>query len=380
MTSLPTTPPTPPTHLRAIVPAFSPMPSGVGDYALLLAGEMRRQAGIQTSFIVTHPSWDGESTVEGFPVHSLRARRPGLLAKVLAEDDTPVVLHYSGYGFHNRGCPIWLWRGLHQWRRRKDPRLVTMLHEISASGPPWTSAFWLGPAQHFIAGRIVVRSQAVMTSREDFAREADRFRRGRHPRARPLPIFSTIGEPESVRPLGERSPRVVVFGSASWRAQAYTFFRDSLEKTVAHFGAAEVADIGPPTKVLPRKIADVPTRAHGRLDAHEVRAVMGDALAGFVCYPADYLAKSSIFAAYCAHGMVPVAPDRRRRASDGLRPGSEFLLIGSDPPPPGDPARWQAIASGAHEWYRGHSLAATACAFLELMDSVAIRKPVAAST
>jgi hypothetical protein len=367
------------THLRAIVPAFSPMPSGVGDYALLLAGEMRRQAGIQTSFIVTHPSWDGASTVEGFPVRSLRARQPDLLAKVLAEDNSPVVLHYSGYGFHNRGCPIWLWRGLRHWRRRCKPRLITMLHEISASGPPWTSAFWLGPAQHFIAGRIVVRSQAVLTSREAFSREVDRFRRGRPPRSVAMPVFSNIGEPEISRPIAERQRRVVVFGSPPWRIKAYTHFLESLEATVRAFGAVEVADIGPPWRGTPRKIGQVPVRAYGRLESDEVLGIMGDSVAGFVCYPADFLAKSGIFASYTASGLVPVTPDQHRPATDGLRPGHEFLLVNQEGLP-SDTEDWQRVSDAARAWYAGHSLPATARAFLSLMDSVATGEPVTAST
>jgi hypothetical protein len=367
-------------RLRVIVPAFPPMPSGVGDYALFLARGFRDRGEFDSSFIVANPRWDGDPDHEGFSATAFPQRNAAALAKLLSEDDSPVLLHYSGYGYQQRGVPIWLWRGLRQWRRATNGRIVTMLHEVSASGPPWTSAFWLGPLQHWIAGRLVYRSTAVITNREASAGAADRFRHHREPLTRVVPIFSTIGEPTQVRPLAQRSRRVVVFGSAPWRIQAYTDYRLSLEKTIRAFGATEVADIGPRCGIEPKNLAGATVRAWGRLEADEVLAIMSDSIAGFVCYPADYLAKSGIFNSYCTTGMVPVTPDRRRPALDGLVPGKHFLLVGENPLCD-DPGRWQSVADAAREWYSGHSLEATTSAFLEVLNStVAPRATPATAT
>ena len=44
-----------------VVPTFPPVVSGVGDYALLLAEELRRSHNLHSRFIVGDPDWAGAS-------------------------------------------------------------------------------------------------------------------------------------------------------------------------------------------------------------------------------------------------------------------------------------------------------------------------------
>src|SRR5690606_40676615 len=90
--------------------------------------------------------------------------------------------------------------------------------------------------------------------------------------------------------------------------------------------------------------------------------------ARFVSYPANCLAKSSIFSSYCVSGMVPVVPDRNCPCLDGLKPGREFLMVGQTPLSR-DPAQWQVIADEARTWYSGHSIAATGLLFAEVLEN-----------
>src|SRR2546429_764945 len=159
-----------------IVPYLPPTLSGVGDYAFLLAQELRRAHGIVTRFIVAEPDRENgiekaesgkrkvESEVDGFPVHRLIQRSADELLRVLSADGmTPtVLLHYVGYGYEKRGCPFWLVNGLEQWRKgESDRRLVTMFHELFASGPPWRSSFWTSPLQSRLAARPSMVSDKV---------------------------------------------------------------------------------------------------------------------------------------------------------------------------------------------------------------------------
>ncbi|MFZ4728709.1 MAG: glycosyltransferase family 1 protein, partial [Pseudanabaena sp.] len=69
---------------------------------------------------------------------------------------SPVLLHYVGYGYAKRGCPVWLVDGIQRWKNLYPDRLlVTMFHELHASGtPPWTSSFWLSPLQKNLVTRL----------------------------------------------------------------------------------------------------------------------------------------------------------------------------------------------------------------------------------
>src|SRR5438876_10815684 len=102
-----------------IVPYSPPTLSGVGDYAFLLAQELRRAHDIKTRFIVAEQDRENsiekaengnrkvERELDGFPVHRLQQRSANELLCVLsAAGMTPtVLLHYVGYGYEKRGCP-----------------------------------------------------------------------------------------------------------------------------------------------------------------------------------------------------------------------------------------------------------------------------------
>src|SRR5262245_27172908 len=49
-----------------IVPSFPPAVSGVGDYALLLANELRKAHNLHTRFIVGDSDWAGSPEADGF--------------------------------------------------------------------------------------------------------------------------------------------------------------------------------------------------------------------------------------------------------------------------------------------------------------------------
>src|SRR5262249_21374532 len=46
---------------------------------------------------------------------------------------------------------------------------------------------------------------------------------------------------------------------------------------------------------------------------------------GFIAYPLDFIGKSSVFAAYSAHGVVPIVLSDKHGAFDGLQPVRHFL-------------------------------------------------------
>src|SRR5437867_482095 len=97
-----------------ILPRLPPSISGVGDYAYLLARELRATREIHTHFIVCDPFWEGAGHLDGFTVNRVNDRRPHELMKQISHCEMPaaLVLQYVGYGYQKRGCPVWLVKAL----------------------------------------------------------------------------------------------------------------------------------------------------------------------------------------------------------------------------------------------------------------------------
>ncbi|HEX8183377.1 MAG TPA: glycosyltransferase family 1 protein, partial [Blastocatellia bacterium] len=292
-------------RLITIVTGLPPRIDGIGDYALSMACRVQKDTGIETHFIVGDPAWDGPSSVEGFQVSKLTERSCANLLRMLAretESASIVLLHYGGYGYAMRGCPVWLVDGLRRWRNETEGRLlITMFHELYASGPPWTSAFWLSPLQKRLAASLAQLSDEYFTSSQHYAEMICKLSLGKHGKARSLPVFSSVGEPCSVSPLIERSRRLVIFGTPGRRAQAYRRSAAALNRICDELGIEEILDIGRAIDFDPSQMMRVPVKTCGELPQLEVSRYLSDAVAGALDYPVSVLSKSTIFAAYCAH-------------------------------------------------------------------------------
>lgn len=265
-------------------------------------------------------------------------------------NDAAVFLQLSGYGFDKRGTPMWLLRAIEE-RREYIKTLGVFFHELYAFGPPWSSSFWLSPVQRHIVRQLAETSDFWMTSREGSAQWLHRYA-GDKPHA-VLPVFSTIGEPDSLAQT--RLPRIIVFGSAGLRQAAY---RAAGEKLFAWAKRAslEIHDVGAP--VADERLSEILRTnnvvLHGRLDEQAVRCLMQDAQFGLLAYAVEYVAKSSVFAAYCAHGMCPVLISKNYVQADGLMAGMHYL--------PGVPdaetiSAAVTIGQTAWTWYQPHRLA-----------------------
>ncbi|HYG61970.1 MAG TPA: glycosyltransferase family 1 protein [Thermoanaerobaculia bacterium] len=335
-------------NLVHIVPTLPPPEEGVGTYALALARALARGHGISSGFVVGNPDWPGRGEAEGFPVSRLPARSAAELVSSLTRAGTATVLvHYVNYGYQRRGCPYWLVDGLTRWRReRPRHRLVTVFHEVYATGLPWQSSFWLQPVQRRLARALLRRSHGAVTSLDLYVE-----RLGGETAMGGIavsPVFSTVGEPRTVPPLADRAPRLVVFGGRGVRLRTWTGRLAELEAACRALGIEEICDVGPAVD-SPATVAGVPVLRYGIRSVPEVSELLGGSRAGFLAYPPDFLAKSTIFAAYCAHGLVPVCAwtpplPARETALERLfwRPGT------SETP--------ENIARAARTWYEGHSL------------------------
>ncbi|HEV8238175.1 MAG TPA: glycosyltransferase family 1 protein [Thermoanaerobaculia bacterium] len=332
--------------LIQIVPGLEPY-GGVASHARTLARALEEQAALRTRFVA--PRHDGADAAE-------RLHR-----ELASGDGAPVLLHYSNYGYDRRGCPRWLLAALEHWRQqRPNARLVTVFHEVYATGRPWQSSFWLSPVQRRLAARLRRLSDHAVTSLELYR---DLLRQWNDGEVVTLPVFSTVGEPPAPAALGRRRRRLVVFGSPGLRARAYTSARRELQRACAALEVEEIADAGPAI-ALPATFAGIPVRRLGEQPAEAISDLLADSVAGFLSYPPALVAKSTVFAAYAAHRMVPVCawPNGRPSNAAGVDDGHERLWDGTR-----RRAEWQQIADAAHAWYQGHPLARHTAAYAELL-------------
>jgi hypothetical protein len=346
--------------LIAIVPRIPPVFDGVGDYALSLARLLRDNVGVTTQFIVSDRDWPETDRVEGFEVRRLSSHSTDGLLDLLAQDErggARVLLHYEGYGYATRGCPLWLVNAIERWRHSDSERsLVTMFHELYATGPPWSSSFWLSPLQKNLATRLARVSDQCLTSLERYARVVQEMSGKPANIVTSLPVFSSIGEPQSTLPLNERRRRLVVFGTRGRRIEVYKRSAADLNRICGRLGIEEIVDIGRSIDFNIESNVDAPVVRCGELPGSEVSEVLLDAVVGIIDYPASMLGKSTIFAAYCSHRVIPIVANYSDPTpGEGLEQDRHYWL--TDVESEGlNLATGQFLADNAFAWYQAHSL------------------------
>lgn len=339
--------------LVSIVPRLPPSIDGVGDYALSLAQRVAADFRVRNRFIVGDLAWQGAGSGPALDVVQLRERTTEALASALPrEPEASVLLHYGGYAYARRGCPFWLVEALERWREgAPGRRLLTVFHELYASGPPWTSSFWLSTAQRRLAARLARLSDDCFTSLECYA---DTLRRMGGERVTCRPVFSCVGEQRAVLPLAERKRWLVVFGVEGRRELVYRRSARALVRACRELEIEEIWDIGRPLDFNPGQSLGVRVVQTGALPSAELGEVFSKAFAGVIDYPAEMLGKSTIFASYCAYGLTPlVAGYGSAGPANGLREGEHYVLLGQSGV---NLSNMQRVSEGARRWYESHRL------------------------
>jgi hypothetical protein len=348
-----------------IVPRLPPQVDGLGDYAAELGTALAAQHGFTVDYLVTDPAWRPDGSLRRVRSLSMPTATALLahLKSAALEGPFVVLLHYVGYAYQARGCPRWLVEGLTAWRSAaaSQRRLVVMFHELYASGPPWSSAFWLSHYQRHLAARLARLADALFTNSQRYAGWLARLR----PEVREAvwPVLSNIGELERLPRHEGRERALVVFGRAANRAMIYRDNRSQLAGLCAALDIDCLHDVGPAIgqEALPG-LPGVQVVAHGALGKPEVSALLARCTAGFINNGDGALGKSGVFAAFCSHGVAPVAC-KRYPDEDGLIGGVHYLAVhdGIDGP------AVARVADAAHAWYGGHGRRALAAGVARLL-------------
>jgi hypothetical protein len=242
------------------------------------------------------------------------------------------------------------------WRRRAGQvPLLTIFHELYATGRPWHSAFWLSPLQKQIARDILNLSSAAITPTELYSKRLSEWRDGSGIKITAMPVFSNVGELGCGSRPCARTATAVVFGLAGVEDRLFGIYRSEIERIVSALGIEKIFDVGPRLSSTPRTLAGVPVISKGVLLQPAVSELLQQARFGFLAYPLDFVGKSGVFAAYAAHGVVPVVLSEKQGSFDGLQASRHFL----------DGLRFETRPSAEHlasiqrklfTWYMSHSL------------------------
>jgi hypothetical protein len=343
----------------SIVKRLPPAVDGIGDYALNMARQLRQDAGINTHFIVSQPTWTGAPDLEGFAVSQVNERSPDALLKLL-QGQTQILLHYAPHSHAKKGCPFWLLHALETWKQQTEgAQLTIMFHELYAMGKgvvPWNTDFWLLPFQKQVARRMARLGDRCLTSSDRYAELICQARQIPSEVIPTLPVPSGVGEPHQVPPLSERQRRLIVFGQGGNKEKAYRSV-SQIQEACRVLDIQEIWDVG--TKVgggFPT-IEGVRMVETGRLPAEQVSEILANSLAGFLSYDPGRLAKSTIFSAYSAHGMIPINTEGTSVLADGLLPNQHYWVPQNSTI---SAVEFQAIADHARAWYQSHNLATQA--------------------
>src|SRR5262245_39459494 len=306
-------------------------PDGIADYALVLARALKAYRGANSVFLSTTPSVEATPVESDWRTVCVSTRQAQTLASTIQSlsaeiDACGVILHFSGYGYQKRGVPLWLARGVRNWRRGAGRvPLVAIFHELYATGRPWQSAFWLSPLQKQIARSILRLSSAAIAPNERYRKQLLEWEEGRLIKITAMPVFSNVGEPGCGSAPCRRSAAAIVFGLAGVEDRLFGIYRRDLERIIAALGIEKIFDVGPRFSSVPSSLAGVPIISKGILPHGAVSELLQKARFGFVAYPLDFIGKSGVFAAYAAHGVVPVVLSDKQGVFDGLQPARHFL-------------------------------------------------------
>lgn len=247
------------------------------------------------------------------------------------------LLQLSIYGYQTKGIPTWLPAQLAIIKAR-GAQIITFFHELWVQWPSVkTSAFWLAPLQYSICKRILSLSD-ISVFNVEWGYEWAKI--NSTARIEYITTCSTIGEPESqLSPWSERQNTLVVFGNPRARLEGYKRLLQKIASLKPDISSLCIDDIGAMSPQLEELLASfgplagkfLAIRRHGPLASGDVRRVLATSKFGLFTARWNHVGKSSVFAAYAAHGMCPVSIYPPPHASQNLRfapkPAVHYALL-----------------------------------------------------
>ncbi|MCP2731661.1 glycosyltransferase family 4 protein [Limnofasciculus baicalensis] len=334
-----------------IVPRLPPYTDGVGDYALRLADKLLKDHRLSTHFLVFQDGLQIDPIINGFSATVIPAHTTDAFLSVLPTDIEGILLHYSNYPYLKGkfDAPFWLVDALRAARKQRQIKLVVMFHELPRL--KWKNISVLNPIQSIVSRRLARLASTIITDSGKFKAKLSEW--VNYP-VTCIPDFSTVGEPENIPTLDQRERRIVIFGSSD-RHRVYQNALPRLLETCKILGITEICDIGKSLDLNPSDFPGIRLIQMGFQSAEAISQLMLNSWAGcfdYTRFPGD-LGKSTVFAAYCAHGLIPLGTQYNPSEADGIKMNENYLVMGEHLRQLNS-SQLQTIADNAHQWYKPH--------------------------
>ena len=348
--------------LLQIVPRLPPHTDGVGDYALRLGEQLWHDHGIYSHFSPFLLGLDYSPLENGFPIVHLSAHTSDALIEATPTSTKGILLHYSNYPYLKGrfDAPFWLPAALQNLVKARNIPLVVMFHELPTLDLKVLKVF--NPWQSQVSKQLARIANGVITDSQRFKAVLTQWSSHSIPC---IPDFSNIGEPNRVPPLGDRQRQLVIFGGHD-RSRIYRNHLPELLKTCQALKLERIIDIGRPLDLNPQQFGDLQWVQMGFQPSEVVSQTLLQSFAGMIDYtrfPGD-LGKSSVFAAFTSHGVLPLVTAYNPSEKDGLYLNRQYLIPATLKPTT-SLQNLEAIAIAAHYWYQQHTLAKNAAIFAE---------------
>lgn len=334
--------------ILTLVPALPPKVNGLGDFAFNLAKSMNEKYDVDTVFL--NSDVDNESTViKYFKIESIKIlQRKALIKKLNQHNPEILLINYVGYAYSKHGVPTWLTNVIEEWKGiNSDCTIITIFHELYASGWPWQKSFWLMPLQKCIAFRMFKLSDYSIVNTEitysilhnkDLTKEI-LF----------LPVISNINRKEEIMPFTDRDNALVIFGTSSLRNKIFSNL-EVLSSWLKFLNIEKIIEIGPYAKRQLSTVNGIPIVYRGVLPEIEISSILIRSKYGMLDYPTHLLSKSGVFAAYACHGVIPIITGDRKISESKVREEEHYLVQ------PSSFVNYSEMSANLLSWYKQHNV------------------------
>jgi hypothetical protein len=348
--------------ILTLVPTLPPTINGLGDYAYLLAKSLKGIYSLDTIFLNSDHKYIN-TYLDGFSIEIFKDKNSKTFRDLLISYNPNVlIINYVGYAYSKHGIPFWLTKALIQWKRTKaDCTIITIFHELYASGLPWQKSFYLNFLQKSIAYKLFNLSNHVITNTEitfDILKKIDSEKSIYF-----IPVFSNITRCKQLKEFKARDNNLIIFGSAALRSK---LFRNILLMTewVEKLKIDKIIEIGPSRAEGVNSINGIPIFNSGVLSDSDISVILNNSKYGMLDYPTHLLSKSGVFGAYASHGVVPIIINGDNRGESLLQNGKHFLLQINES------IMANEVSSNLTSWYESHNVEKTS----ELIFKMLIQK------
>ena len=343
-----------------ISPTIPPNIGGVGNYAKLLADFLKKK-GISSKILVS------DHLENKNKINSQFGKNKDLLFLLNKNSSKKIILHFSGYGYASRGHCFRLVESLNQWKKiDKRRKLITIFHEVYATGPIYRMSFWTSVPQKYLAKKLAKISDASIVTTRQNKMILSSFNSKK--KIIYTNVFSNIGELNKNKALKDRKNTAIIFGNTYQKEILYKDIllnENKYKKVLKNFFIEKIIDIGPRVNIS-KEIRFMKISSIGIKSKKYISSLFKNSKIGFVFYPVSQMTKSGIVAAYVSHGLIVINfCDKNIFKSNEFVSGVNYI---SDVNSIND-VKSQKIANEAYKNYQKYGLSKTTLLITRIIDN-----------